>query len=340
MADEINEEVRIDNNPDKKFSKFRKVRKNPWMLSTSILAVAVVVLLVLNFTGGITGGVVSSGSAAQTAQDYVSNYFKANEIAGEVAVADVKKVSGMYIIQLTLDSKALAPIYMSTDGKYLGSMGLIEPASTTNTNTSTQTTEIPKTDKPKVELFVMAFCPYGVQAEQLMKPVYDLLKDNADFNIRYIVNVGGTTLVDVQSLHGSLEAEEDARQVCIAKYYSDKLWDYVNEIDNTCYPTYRTEGELAKCWKTAANKFAIDVSKIDTCVKSEAVDLLKQEETISNNYGVSGSPTLIINGVKFTGGRTSDAYKQAICSAFNQEPSECSQVLTSTTSSSSGGNCQ
>jgi len=31
--------------------------------------------------------------------------------------------------------------------------------------------ELPKTAKPKVELFVMSHCPYGTQAEKAMIPV-------------------------------------------------------------------------------------------------------------------------------------------------------------------------
>ena len=49
-----------------------------------------------------------------------------------------------------------------------------------STPEQTPSQEITKTDKPNVELFVMSFCPYGVQAETAMKPVVDLLGDSAD----------------------------------------------------------------------------------------------------------------------------------------------------------------
>lgn len=50
--------------------------------------------------------------------------------------------------------------------------------------------------------------------------------------------------------------------------------------------------------------------------------------------------TLVINGVQYTGGRTSEGYKQAICEAFNSPPEACGQTLGSETSSPAGGTCQ
>jgi hypothetical protein len=54
--------------------------------------------------------------------------------------------------------------------------------------------------------------------------------------------------------------------------------------------------------------------------------------------GVSGSPTLIINNVDYSGARTAEAYKTAICSGFTAEPTECSQTL-SEDSTSANGSC-
>ncbi len=43
-----------------------------------------------------------------------------------------------------------------------------------------------KSSKPELKFFVMSFCPYGNQAEDTLRPVYDLLKDKADFTPQYI----------------------------------------------------------------------------------------------------------------------------------------------------------
>ena len=54
-------EIKIDNNPDKVASNFGKnMKKNPWMLVSAVLAIAVVVLLILSLSGGVTGNVTKA----------------------------------------------------------------------------------------------------------------------------------------------------------------------------------------------------------------------------------------------------------------------------------------
>lgn len=43
-----------------------------------------------------------------------------------------------------------------------------------------------KSNKPEFNFFVMSFCPYGNQIEEVIKPVADLLKNKADIHPRYI----------------------------------------------------------------------------------------------------------------------------------------------------------
>ena len=70
---------------------------------------------------------------------------------------------------------------------------------------------------------------------------------------------------------------------------------------------------------------------------------MRAESDVSNEAGASGSPTLLINGVKSNivyQYENSESYKQAICGAFNNAPKECEEVLTSSGSSASaGGSC-
>ena len=311
-----------------KKSVISKIPRHNWAITTYILGVLLIFLVINN--GGITGKTVSESKASDGLVSYLNS-----QVGGGVTYVSSKSDGSLYEITVSYQGQEI-PLYVTKDGKYFVQGVAPLTASTSTTNTASTSAEIPKSDKPKIELFVMSFCPYGVQAEQLMKPVYDLLKDKADFNIKFIVNVGGTTLDSVQSLHGALEAQENARQVCINKYYPDKLWDYITEIDNTCYPTYSKDIDI--CWKKAAAKFSIDTAKIENCLKSEAVTILKEHEGLTDKYGVSGSPTIVINGAMYSGGRSADAFKQAICSAFNNAPAECEKTL-STASGAAAGNC-
>jgi predicted DsbA family dithiol-disulfide isomerase len=112
------------------------------------------------------------------------------------------------------------------------------------------------------------------------------------------------------------------------------------EIDNNCYGKIDTSDVTAldTCWKTAAGKAGVDISKIQTCSSgADGLNLLKADDQLTEKYGVSGSPTLIINGAPYSGSRSSEAFKQAICSAFTTAPSECSQALSTSGGAASGG---
>ena len=52
--------------------------------------------------------------------------------------------------------------------------------------TASATFEPKKSDKPDFQFYVMSFCPYGNQMEDLVKPVVDLLKNSANIRPQYI----------------------------------------------------------------------------------------------------------------------------------------------------------
>lgn len=314
---------------------------NLWMVLSIVLAA----ILVLNLTGLLpfrTTGmfVLTTQDAANKAIDYINNNLVQT---GKAELVSVEEFSGMYVVTTSYQGQNI-PIYVTKDGGFLF---LSQPYNTSEVIPKEEEEQpagefdAPDTEKPTVDLFVMAFCPYGVQAETTLKPVVDLLGTKADINIRFIANVQGDTVDSVQSLHGATEAQEDLRQLCIMKNYDQATyWKYLMEIDNSCYGKITTSDAAAldTCWKAAAATAGIDAVKIDTCSKgSEGLDLLKSDEQLADQYSVTGSPTLIINGETYSGARTSEAFKTAVCSGFTTEPTECSQTLSDTGTAASGG---
>lgn len=59
------------------------------------------------------------------------------------------------------------------------------PATKVDTSNATPLT-VTKSNKPELSFFVMSFCPYGNQMEDILRPVYDLFKDKADITPHYI----------------------------------------------------------------------------------------------------------------------------------------------------------
>lgn len=319
--------------------KVKVPKVNPWAISTLILLIILAIFLVVG--PGTTGKVteVDGKITAQEAADKTIDYINKNLIrTGKVSFVSVEEVSGMYEVTTSYEGQEI-PVHVTIDGVYM-----YLPSGTVNLDETLETPEqqpqeafdAPDKEKPEVDLYVMSFCPYGKIAESAMEPVIGLLGDKADIKIRFIANVQGNNVESVQSLHGIEEAKEDLRQICVMKDYDQEtFWNYVMEINENCFSIYRDSEKMDACWKEAAEKFDIKVDEIEACAYgSEGLNLLKVDEELTDEYGVSGSPTLIINGQRYSGARTSEAFKQGICSGFETEPSECSETLEGSTAAS------
>ncbi len=202
---------------------------------------------------------------------------------------------------------------------------------------------ITKTKTPDVKLFIMSFCPFGRAAARAMEPVYRLLKNKANITVHYVIYPSSWykgreedyCIGKYCSMHGLAELKEDVREMCIAKIYGwDKFWDYMKIQLNKC-----TLGNIEICWKTVAKQVGINITKIEKCFNESAEEMLKEEYALNKKYGVTGSPTLLINNVEYRGSRTPEAFKNAICKAFIETPAECNENLTVNTNSAAAGTC-
>ena len=153
--------------------------------------------------------------------------------------------------------------------------------------------------KPEVELFVMSYCPYGVQAEQELLPFFETYGDTIDFKLRFIVGKEEASeektseQVEFTSLHGEPELIENKRQMVIAELYPDKLFDYL-----LCRADH-----LQEAWVNCAKEVGLDVARIAQAVESEKVALeLVKEIQRTEELNVKGSPTLVIDGRIIDGG--------------------------------------
>jgi len=299
------------------------VRNNPWMVVSAVL---VVVLIILVASGGFGGG-VSGSKAASNLISYIDSLGK-----GSATLVNVSEDSGMYLVTVKFQDQDI-PVYVSKDGKFLipDRVSIVVSGNTASISGQVvqQPTEVPKTDKPLVELFVMSYCPYGTQAEKGILPVANLLKDKIDFKIRFVYYAMHPTQGEVQ---------ENLRQYCIQRDQKAKFNDYLK--------CFLTDANSTRCLTSTA----IDSAKLKTC--TDAVD--KQFSVTSNlndkslwmsgqfpkfdidaadntKYGVQGSPTLVINGKTVNVGRDSVSLLKAVCAAFNNAPAECSTQLDATT---------
>jgi len=284
-------------------------------------------------------GALSKDKAAQKAMDYINTVALKGETTA--SLEEVSEESGLYKIKLKVQDQEYES-YVTKDANLLFVQGTRISGQETSDNSS-EPQSFSKSDKPDVKLFVMSFCPYGNQAEELFMPVFALLGDKANIELHYVIysnyqGGGSTYCLDKEnkycSMHGIQEVNQDVRELCVEKYQADKFWDFVKAINAGC-----TAQNVDSCWENVAKNAGLNVNQIKTCQKNEALTLLAQETELNKTYSISGSPQIIINGTEYQGARSAEAYKAAICSAFNSAPDKCSQTLSGDAGSASGG-CQ
>jgi protein-disulfide isomerase len=299
------------------------------------IVIILVALLVAGMMQAGQGTVVPPAACGEKAIAYINNNLVQQGTTAQLI--SINESHGVYRLTGQYQSQTIT-LYMTKDCTLLFT-NPIDMTASTGGQQSTQATQAPvKSARPAVDLYVMSFCPYGTQAETVMSPVVDLLKSKADIRIRYITTITGSTVDSVDSLHGMPEAQEDLRQICINKYYPEKYWAYINAFNDACYPSWNNATALSSCRKDTAAALSIDNAKINSCAEgAEGLAVLKVDETASAKDGASASPTLVINGVQYSGARTPEAYKQAICNSFETAPAECSTQLSSTSSAATGG---
>lgn len=310
----------------KKFKDFFLKRKSAISGKKILIIGLVLVLFVLADVAAIVflknaKKTLTPDQAKITAENFINENLLPENI--KATVKDVVLEGNVYKISLEVSSKEYTS-YMTKDGTKFFESGIdmaelaaetaASKAKSENQNQASSA-NVPKTDKPKVELFVMTYCPYGLQAEKGILPALEALGDKIDAKIRFVHYF----------MHGDKEEQETYNQVCIREEQAEKFNSYLN-----CFVI---EGDSAKCVKSAG----VNEAKLKTCVAGKAKEYYKIDSDFSNGYNVEGSPTLVINGAQSNAGRSSASYLAGICAAFTNKPAECSKELSSASPSSSFG---
>ncbi len=274
--------------------------------------------------------------AANKTVDYINQEF----LQGNKAILkEVTEEKGLYKLTLEINGQEQRT-YITKDAELIFPTSIkatsTDSTSTSETNSSQSSAEIPKSKKPKVDLYVMSFCPYGNQAEDTMVSAYNLLKDKIDFNVHYVVSEREG---EITSLHGQKEVDQNMREVCVLENNGmDKWWEFTTYVNENC-------GSDGSCWEEAAQSANLNANTIANCINQNGIELMKKEAQISSENNVSGSPTMLINGVEteavYYYGQP-NKYKDSICSAFSEgfEVEQCSEELEPLEGANSdGGSC-
>ena len=148
--------------------------------------------------------------------------------------------------------------------------------------------------KPEIELFVMAYCSFAVDAEKELLPFLSKYGDAIDFKLRFIAEKVDDEDGELKftSLRGETELIEDLRQLVISELYADKLFDYL-----LCRANH-----LQASWTKCAEEADIDIGRVARETDTEATkQRFLQEIRRTEELGITGSPTLVIDGREISG---------------------------------------
>ncbi|MBT4277941.1 hypothetical protein HOD96_04315 [Candidatus Falkowbacteria bacterium] len=329
-----------------------------WIIAVIFLLIAVTLLVtenskMMDLVRGdkTTEELLTAEEAQKKLTDFINEAY-GQSVKG-IEVMETEEKSGVYavttLITNTNDQTSTSTLYISKDGKFFlpDAIDMEEILQKVAEQKQAQNTpppaaaDVPKADAPKVELFTMSYCPFGNQAEDGISPVARLLGDSVEIEPHYVIysdyrGGGEKYCLDEEdkycSMHGIEELNQNVRELCIYKYNRSKFWDYIDAVNKDC-----NIQNIEECWTNPADDLGIDTGKIATCQKDEAIGMLAEEVALNKKYGITGSPALVINGVKYSGGRAPENYKLGICNAFNTQPKECSETLGEAAAASTGG---
>lgn len=250
----------------------------------------------------------------------------------KATIKDVVKENNLYKVSIELPGRP-EPIesYLTLDGTefFPQGMNIAETEKQAadqkaNPQPTPPAAEIPKTDKPVIELFVMSYCPYGTQIEKGIIPALELLGNKIDFSLKFVS----------YAMHDKKEIDENLRQYAINQIAPDKLIPYLkcflqDSKADDCVKSVGLDAAKIQAVMTATDqKFEITKKFEDKNSwggQFPPFDVNKEDNT---KYNVQGSPTLVINGVTSQANRDPQSLLTAICGAFNTAPEQCSQTLS------------
>jgi len=274
------------------------------------------------------------------AENFINGFLMQN--GSKATIKEVTTEYGLYKFKVDITSDVVDS-YLSKDGKFFFPQAMDvdkisgatanTPGASNNSAGAPATEVSKKSDKPKIELFVMSYCPFGTQIEKGMLPVLAALGNKIDFELKFCN----------YAMHGEKELAENLTQYCIQKEQPTKLDSYLK--------CFLEAGDSAAC----VGSTGLDKGKLDSCVTKtdtqyKVTDNFKNKVGYQGSYpgfdvykadnlkyNVGGSPTLIINGEEIASGRDSASLLKTICSAFNNQPKECQTSLSSASPSAGFG---
>ncbi len=274
---------------------------------------------------------MSEDAAKERAANFINTVLMA---PGTTAtVKEVVAENGMFKVLVDAGGKEITS-YMSGDGEiFFPSIMEIDKMTAEKggaTASPAATPEVTKAEKPTVDAFIMSHCPFGTQIEKGLIPVVKQLGDTIDFKFKFVN----------YAMHGEKEVKEQLNQYCIQKDQDEKFLPYLecflgtdggDAAGETCLAELKIDRDaLASCTTATDTEFNIMANLEDKeGWLNGRFPRFMIHDAENKEFGVQGSPSLVINGKKIQSGRDSAGLLNLICSSFEEQPEACKAELPS-----------
>ncbi|MDO8508680.1 MAG: DsbA family protein [Nanoarchaeota archaeon] len=289
-----------------------RLRDNPWIVSTLVLGI--VIVLLIGFVGFSNGsGIVSEKTAADNLVSFIKSQ---NSEDLSLSISSVQQEGQLYKVTLNYQGEEV-PIYVSLDGKFLVSdvipldKGLsLDPNS--NINKEVDAGDSPVKGKAEASVTIIEFsdyqCPFCQKFYETSLP---------EIEEEYI-KTGKVKLVykdfPLNSIHP--EAQKAAESAhCVREQKGDE--GYFKMHDKLFENQQSLSVENYKKW---ARSLGVVGAKFDKCIDEGVYStLVKEDLEYGESLGVSGTPAFFINGKMISGAQPFDVFKQAIDSVLEEQ---------------------
>jgi protein-disulfide isomerase len=158
-------------------------------------------------------------------------------------------------------------------------------------------------------------CPYCSRTYRTIFP--QLLKEYGD-RVAFVFKDYPLSEIHPWAIHAAVDAN------CLAAQNPDAYWDFADYIHFNQQAVNGEKGRdaqfaaLDRITVNEASKFSLDSAKLESCVKEQKSDTVTASVKEGDSLGVSGTPTMFVNGQMLDGARPADDIRALLDNALLQ----------------------
>lgn len=313
-----NEIVKVESNVRVKNDAVRipigKLRDNPWIVSTIVLGLILILIAAFSISSRGSGDVVSSDVAAQNLVSFIEGQSTDPLVKGNVEVVSIKQDGSLYQVTLNYQGQQI-PVFVSSDGRYLltdvipldSKLGNIRNNSTGENMepVNVELGESPFKGDENSTVTIVEFsdfqCPF---CGKFYTDSLALIEKN-------YIDTGKVKLVykdfPLSNIHPQAQKAAEAAR-CVGSQLGDKGYF---EMHNKLFENQ--ESLSIENYKKWARGLKVNGAKFDKCLDDgEFASAVKADFDYGTQLGVTGTPAFFINGKIISGAQPYSVFEQII----------------------------